>query len=301
MRTRMMRWLLRLTVGLVAIIALTAIAVYGISELRLRKTYQVEVAELFIPTDAASIERGRILAGPAAHCAGCHMPNLGGQVMVDDLPFLVAAPNLTSGAGGVGATYSNGDLLRAIRHGVRPDGSTIQLMPAQNYNQLSDQDVAAIIAYIRSMPPVDNQPGETELRPLGRLLMVLGQFGLPAESIDHTVTSSAAVPFGRTVAYGQYLAVIGNCASCHGANYSGAPLIIPGEPPSANLTPGGGLSDWSEADFVTAMRAGVRPDGSAIDPAMPWELTGQLSDDELGALYLYFKTLPALEYNSPAE
>lgn len=301
MRMRVVRLLLATITAVIALVALAIIVVYGTSELRLRKTYQVNVAAPPIPGDVASIERGRILAGPATHCVGCHTPNLGGQTLVDAPPFLVVAPNLTGGAGGVGASYGDADWVRAIRHGVRPDGTALHIMPSNNFQQLSNADVAAIIAYIKTVPSVDNQPGKSELRPLGRLLMLLNQYSLPAETIDHTATSPATVPFGRTAEYGRYLSVIGGCVSCHAANFSGAPGVIPGEPPAPNVTRGGELKNWSEADFIKAMRKGVRPNGSPINPAMPWELTGQLSDDELGALYLYLQSLPALPNNTPVE
>lgn len=300
MRTRIARLLGRMLLGLVGLAVIAAVVVYGLSELRLRATYQIDVAAPTIPTDAASIERGRILAA-AAHCTGCHASDLGGAVLADVPPFRIVPANLTRGTGGVGAAYSDADWVRAIRHGVRPDGTALQIMPSQNFQHLSEADLAAIIAYVTSVPPVDKQPGTSAIRPLGRLLLLLGEYSLPAEAVDHTAGPPAAVPFGRTAEYGRYLAVIGNCADCHATNLSGAPAVLPGEPPAPNLTPGGELQGWSEADFITAMREGTRPNGSRINPAMPWELTGQLSDDALGALFRYLQTLPALPRTTPVE
>jgi mono/diheme cytochrome c family protein len=297
---RILRVLGILLAAIVGLAALAALVVYAVSESRLRTNYQVAVEPISIPTDAATIERGRQLAF-AAHCVGCHASNLSGQTLIDAPPFRIVPPNLTSGAGGVGARYTDADWVRAIRHGVRPDGSPLQIMPSHNFNKLSAADLAAIIAFVKSAPAVDNQPGATELRALGRLLMVLGEYSLPAEQIDHRAPFPAAVPFGRTPEYGRYLATIGNCRDCHGGNLSGMAGIEPGSPPAANLTPGGALSGWSEADFIHALRTGTRPGGSQINPAMPWELSGQLSDDELGALYLYLQSLPALPFNTPVE
>lgn len=120
-----------------------------------------------------------------------------------------------------------------------------------------------------------------------------------AETIDHTLPPPPAVPVGRTAEYGRYFAVIGNCADCHGVSLSGQPAVVPGEPPSANLTPDGPLKAWSEAEFIHAMREGIRPNGSRINPAMPWELVGQLTDDDLGAIYRYLRSLPARPFNTP--
>ena len=166
-------------------------------------------------------------------------------------------------------------------------------MPSHNFAALSDEDLAAIIAYVRNAAPVDNDPGAFELRLLGRLLVVLGELPVSAEQIDHAAGPPVAPPPGRTAAYGGYLATIGNCADCHGRTLSGAQAVEPGAPPAPNLTPGGELQGWSEADFLTAMRTGRTPDGRTLSTAMPWELTGQLSDEELGALFAYLQSLPA--------
>jgi mono/diheme cytochrome c family protein len=188
--------------------------------------------------------------------------------------------------------------VRAVRHGLRPDGTPLLIMPAHNFNRLSDADLAAIIAYVRSAAPVDNDPGAFELRLLGRLLLVLGELQIPAEQVDHAARPDDAPAAGRTPAYGRYLVTIGNCADCHGAALSGAPVVEPGAPPAPNLTPGGELSGWTEAQFVAAMRTGVLPTGRSMSPVMPWELTGQLSDAELGAIFAYLQSLPPLAYNS---
>jgi mono/diheme cytochrome c family protein len=271
------------------------LAVFALSESRLRRTYQVTVAPLAISADPQLLVRGRHLASAATHCTGCHGGDLAGQVLIDAPPFRAVVPNLTAGAGGVAARYSDADWVRAIRHGLRPDGTPLLIMPSHNFAALSDADLAAIIAYVRSAAPVDNDPGAFELRLLGRLLVVLGELPIPAEQIDHDAPP-AVPPAGRTAAYGGYLATIGNCADCHGRTLSGAPAVEPGAPPAPNLTPGGQLSGWTEADFLRAMRIGVTPDGRTLSTAMPWELTGQLSDEELGALFAYLQSLPARAY-----
>jgi mono/diheme cytochrome c family protein len=280
--------------GVMALVALGIALVYAISEVRLRAHYEVAVTSPTIPSDAASIERGRHLASAATHCSGCHGADLSGLTLVDAPPFLLIPPNLTRGEGGVGSSYTTEDWVRAIRYGVRPDGTPIQIMPAYNYHALSDADLAAIIAYVQSAAPVDNDPGRTELRLLGRLLMLAGELQLPADRIPPHASRAPVPPAGRTAEYGRYLAVIGNCADCHGANFAGQAAVIPGEPPPPNLTRGGELGTWSEAEFIAAMREGITPSGRPISTAMPWELTGKLSDDELGAIFRYLQSLPPL-------
>lgn len=284
---------------LLGLVLLAGGLIFSISEARLRKTYQVDVATLTIPSDAASIARGHDLTTAVVGCVGCHADNLGGKLFADAPPFLLNAPNLTSGQGGVGNTYSDADWVRAVRHGVRLDDRALLFMPSKAYSGLSDADLAAIIAYIKSVPPVDNELDPSQLRPLGRVLLVAGQYELPAETIDHKAAIPAVPVAGRTAAYGGYLVRVGACADCHGANLSGAPFDEPGVPPAANITPGGLVGIWSEEEFITAMRTGQRPDGSTIHPAMPWEILARQSDDELGAMYRYLQSLPALAYHTP--
>jgi mono/diheme cytochrome c family protein len=200
--------------------------------------------------------------------------------------------NLTSGKGGVLANYTDAQLARAIRHGVKPDGTPTLFMPAQEFNHFTDDDVAALVAYIRSLPPVDNVLPPTKLKMLARVLYVTKKLDLvPAELIDHTRKPVPIVP-GVTREYGEYLAETGGCFGCHGRGLSGG--AIPGAPPSfpkaTNITPTG-IGKWTEVQFMQAMRSGTRPDGRAIDRFMPWEYVGQLTDDELRALWLFLSSV----------
>jgi len=282
------RIVLMVLAGLVGLMVLAAVAVYGVTEARLRKTYQIDAAPPAIPSDAASIERGRHLVTAVSMCAACHSanlaaPDLAGNLFLDIPPARLGAPNLTGGAGGIGARYTDADWERTIRHGVRPDGTPLLFMPTANFYHLSDADLGAIIAYVRSMPPIDNQAPASQIYPLGRALMAAGQLALPAEDLDHRAPRIPAPPLGRTAEYGRYLTTISTCRDCHGANLSGGPLDEPGAPPAPNLTSGGALRGWSEADFIKAMRTGVNPAGKQLDPFVPYRYIGKLSDDELKA------------------
>jgi mono/diheme cytochrome c family protein len=174
-------------------------------------------------------------------------------------------------------------------------------MPAQGFSQLDDADLAALIAYLKSVPPVDYQPDVSQLRLLGRALLVAGELHLPVEGVKVVTPVPNAPPPGRTAAYGEYLTAIGNCRECHGPLLAGAPSLEPGGLPAWNLTPGGRLATWSEAEFIHAMRTGVRPDGTTISAAMPWRVLARQTDDELGAIYRYLRTQPALPFNAQAE
>src|SRR5690606_30225998 len=120
---------------------------------------------------SATIARGAHLASALGKCADCHGDGLGGNVMVDD-PALgrLSAPNLTRGRGGVTADFAMADWDRAIRHGVRPDGTGLVVMPSEDYAALTDADLAALVGYLRQLPPVDREVPPSVIRMLGRAL-----------------------------------------------------------------------------------------------------------------------------------
>ena len=174
-------------------------------------------------------------------------------------------------------------------------------MPSASFHPMSDADVASLVAYIRSVPPVDRENPPTKVGALGRALYVTGQ--LPtlteAEALPHDSPRRETPPEGATPEYGRYLAAIGGCQGCHGETLAGG--RVPGTPPdfkpAANLTPGG-IGNYTEADFFRALREGKRPDASAIDPFMPVAYTRLMTDDELRALWAYLRSVPAREFGA---
>jgi len=292
----MNRWLKRLliTVGvLVLIVGASASSVYISTERKLREVHEVAMPPIEIPTDSASLERGKHLANAIAVCIDCHGPDLGGKVFIDDPAIgLLSASNLTRGAGGVGDRYNDQELARAIRHGIRADGTPLLFMPSQVYNNLSDEDLGALVAYIRSLPPVDRTLPANRIGPVGRALYLAGKFPLlPVELIDHQKRAPRAVAPARSAEYGRYLVSLGGCYDCHGPRLEGGPIpgMPPGTPPATDISPTGVITGWTEADFINAMRFGRRPDGTTINPVMPWPNLGQMTDDELGAIWKYLR------------
>jgi len=280
-----------------ALVVITALAFAGVilaSNAKLKKTFVVNVQPVQVPTDAAAVARGRHLAETRG-CFACHGNDLGGATVFDNGAMgRVDGPNLTRGAGGVGASFSDDDFVRAIRHGVAPGGRGLFLMPSTDFAQFSDDDMGAIIAYVKSVPAVNKPNGPIALGPVARALLAFGKIKLDAEKIDHANVKPANVSPGVTVEYGHYLSV--SCAGCHGSNFSGGKITIgpPDWPPAANLTPyrDGGISKWTEADFITALRTAKRPDGTELNPVMPRAFAA-LDDVEVKALWMFLKTLPA--------
>lgn len=285
--------------ALVVVILLLGAAgvLYLRGQSRFQQTYNMPDDPVAVPNDTASLARGQHLA--ALLCSGCHGANLAGTDFFDDSSLgVIHASNLTSGQGGIGAAYTDADFVRILRHGVRPDGTSVFVMPAKDFHYLSDQDLGSLIAYLRAAPPVDQKWGPKHFTFLGNALIGLGVFDnlIMAEQIDHTGPRPAAPAIGVTGEYGGYLVRLNGCRQCHGQQLSGGKVDDPTiNMLGPNLTPGGELAMWSEADFVQTMRTGVTPAGRPLSEVMPWKLYGsQMTDDELQAIYRHLHSLPSL-------
>ncbi len=151
----MKTWIKRTLIGvgsLVAIVGVAVVVAAVLGERKLHRHIKVAVSTVPLPTDAASIERGAYLFRSRG-CGECHAPDGAGSVVIDDGAMIVRAPNITGGAGGATAAYTPVDWVRTVRHGVKPDGQPIMIMPSEEYNRLTDIDLGAIVAYVRQLPP----------------------------------------------------------------------------------------------------------------------------------------------------
>ncbi len=280
-------------IGIIAgsVIMLLAIAGFVVSSLGKSKAAQVyEVSASLLsdaPADSVSLANGAHLSQIHA-CAECHGNNLAGKVFVDAPPFLAVASNLTTGEGGIGSFYTVQDWDRAIRYGVKPNGQAVfMIMPSKTLHYLNDDDTADLIAYLRSIPPVDNPLPATELRPLGNVLTGAGALD-PAISVHTAASRPEPVEPGATAAYGKYLSSI-TCIYCHGTDYAGGPPVEPDTPPAPGLAAAG---KWTPDQFFNTIRTGVKPDGIPMNAqVMPWTAFKNMSDLELEAIHLYLQTL----------
>jgi len=287
---RVLRWAGRVTAGVVALLCVAGAAVYGLSERRMRAHFDVAEHPLAITSDSATLARGRHLA--AIHgCTECHGPALGGRVLLENAAIgRIAAPNVS--VGGRGAALTPADWERAVRHGLRRDGSPLLFMPAHEFAGAADDEVAAIVAFALSLPAQHTTVPPMAPGPLARALFLTGQIALvPAERIDQAAPHAAHVVVAPDSAYGAHLAA--GCIGCHGPTYAGGkiPGTPPDWPPAPNLTPTG-IGRWTLDDFERALREGRRPDRSPIRPPMPLGATRQMTDVELEALWAYLRTLP---------
>ena len=207
----------------------------------------------------------------------------------------ISAVNLTAGRGIGGDPLTDADYIATIRHGVDHNGRPILTMPSESYFYINDQELGEMIAYLKSTAPVDNPLPATRITPLGIALIGAGAFGdlMAAEHIDHQAARPADVQPGVTIAYGDYLVRTGQCRTCHGPDLTGGKDPDPNAPPAPSLTQAGELSSWDETDFIQALRSGSTPDGRQMSPFMPWMYIGQMTDNELKAMWLYLQSLPA--------
>ena len=279
--------------GLAAVLVVVATVVYVSSNNKLRKTYNVTARPVLIPTSAAAIARGKHVAETRG-CNECHGKDYAGAKVIDDGAIgTLWGPNLTRGKGSVVAEFRDEDWVRAIRHGVAPDGRGLILMPSEEYSHFSDEDLGSVIAFLKTVPAVERERVPIAPGPVTRVLLTLGKMKLPAEVIDHPNIAPLAPVKAATPEYGRYIAYA--CIGCHGPNLSGGKIDIgpPDWPQARNLTPdaSGELARWTEADFFRAMREGKRPDGSALSEVMP-RAFGGMEDVELRALFLFLRSLP---------
>lgn len=285
---KVLKWIGIILGGLVGLLIVAGVVLYSIGYSNLNKTRQVQPITISIPGDEAALARGEHLVDVT--CTSCHGADLSGDILLDD-PVMgtVYTANIT----GLTDQRSDEELVLAIRHAIGPGGRQIIAMPSDAFIYYSAEDLGAIIAYLKTIPRNEKEYRAPDLSIPGYIMLGAGMFGdlSTAEVINHEQQFSQMPEVGANEAYGAYLSHL--CTTCHGQDLSGAQPSVPGSPIAPNLTPGGGLAAWSEADFIQAMRSGVTPSGHQLDPDfMPWKSWAKLHDEELQAIWMYLASLP---------
>lgn len=285
-----MKWSLASALLLCLIVVAIAASGLYLAERKRNRTIDITARPVAYATDAQSIERGRYLFASRG-CAECHGAQGTGREFVNDgKGTRLVGANITPA--GVVAHLKPDDWDRAICHGVKPDGHPVLVMPSEDYNRLTDEDLSALVSYVRQLPPREGAAAVVELPKIAWVLYGLGAIPDAASRIDHQRASSLPVPEGVTVEHGKYVAQM--CIGCHGATLAGGkiPGGPPDWPPAADIRPGAGtaLARYPDAaSFVAMLRSGKRPDGTAIQ-VMPFESLRQLSDVDTQALYRYLRS-----------
>jgi mono/diheme cytochrome c family protein len=258
------------------------------------------------------LARGQYIVENIGDCMGCHsehdwtahdapvLPNTlgGGQdILLKDLPGKVYAPNITSDAETGAGNWSDDQLARAIREGVGHDGRALfPFMPYLGFRHMSDEDLASVIVYLRSLPPVHKQWPTTEL-----IFPVKYLIRSAPEPLDAPVPEPDVSTAEKR---GEYLVTIAGCTDCHtpkdahgqplpGMDFAGGFILDGpwGRVASANITPDpSGISYYDQATFTQALRmgfVGVRK----LNQIMPWHAYRGMTDEDIAATYAYVKTL----------
>lgn len=262
------------------------------------------------PPEQAMLARGKYLVEGVLACANCHGTmdasgkplagkGLAGGRLLDEPVFKAYASNISMDAAtGVGA-WTDAQLGRAIREGLRPDGSVIgPPMPAPYYRHISDTDLAAIVAYLKTQPAIKNTVAKSSYS-----MPLPPNYGPPLAVVQ-------APPRTDKVKYGEYLSDLGHCMECHtprmptgmierarlgaGGSVFNGPW---GASVSRNLTPHEtGLKNWSDAQIAKAVRQGVDRSGAHYKPPMAFEWYRNISDEDMGALIAYLRALPPVPF-----
>lgn len=291
-KNRLGRWIGGLAAGLVTLILLGMTVIIG------RGLYAIYTPPPYsaAPTLTAAgtpeqLARGEHLA--LSLCAGCHsldeaLPLTGGRDVGLDSPVPVGqliAFNLTPG--GPLKDWSDGEIFRAIRQGVDPAGRRLITMATLPVRHISDDDILALIAYLRTQPARPN-PAQQGDYPNLLLAVFVGAGLVPPEPAP--ITGMVTAPLkGPTAEFGRYVLSYNDCDFCHGPDYAGGkPGGLTPVGPSLRLVKG-----WTSGQFITTLRTGTDPAGYALNPVrMAWKTYRHLDDDELTAVYTYLVGLP---------
>ena len=264
---------------------------------------------------AGLVERGEYIVRNVAVCGHCHSDDprnadgalSGGRAFSNWRLGAIRASNLTPDAGTGLGSWSEAEIVRAVRNGQDREGHLLApIMPYEWLSAMGDRDALAVAAYLKTLPPVVRQ-----VRSRPNLV-----FGAAKIFMLHPAETQGGTPPPRapTAEYGRYLSTVALCADCHTPRgglqqtadrhklYAGdasPPSGFPANP--SNLTPDAetGIGRWSEADFLRTLRTGVNPKGDSLHAFMPWREYRRMTDDDLRAIYRYLRTLPAMHNEVP--
>lgn len=277
---KFLKWVGFVAAGFVGLVAIAYAVVWFKSNRELSRVYTVAAdAAIAIPTDAASIAEGHRLA-QLSGCTHCHGENLANGEPVD-IPHLArfVAPNLTK----VARTYDDAQFVALLRHGVKRDGTGALFMPAGMFRFQRDEDMARVIAWVRSMPEVDGTTDKSQLRPLGRTVVALGQFKTSAREIEESPEAPMGFDAADPLSHGRYIAM-NFCTECHGHDLNGIELAH--SPP---LTVAKG---YSLEQFSRLMHDGVGAGDRTFELMTPTAKVrfSNFTTEEVSALHAYLQS-----------
>jgi mono/diheme cytochrome c family protein len=277
----MRHWALRIFGGLLLVFVAAVGTIYTLSSRIINARHPFRDHPLLVPSDSGSLAYGERLT--RIRCVGCHGDSLKGKVFFDE-PMIarLVAPNVPAKL----PTLSDAEFAGFLRSGVRKDGTSPFVMPPPGFYHISDADLGALIAHLRSLPVRDDSLPPNSYRLMGRLGIILGEFNTAVAEYDTTMERVGDDPTSATTRQGEYLARL-ICTECHG-------LLLTGDSatPSPSLAIAAG---YSPEEFVTLLRTGTPRDSTTRLGLMAQTARGSLShltDAEIGAIWSYLYTLP---------
>lgn len=286
--TRAIRWG---GAGLLGGLSAAAVSVATLTSLGMIEQHRrsAPIPDVKVTPTPEMLARGKGIADGL--CGACHSHTgtlTGGYDLAVELQFPIGsfvAANLTPA--GPLKHWSDGEIFRAIRNGIDADGRWLTMMSYIRAGRLSDDDIKAVIAYIRNVPAAGNPTPDPpdRMNILGLIMLGAGMLP-PAKPV---ITGHVSGPAkGPTSEFGEYILSYQDCRECHGEKLTGG---VPGQlaplGPDLNL-----VKDWTLAGFIAAMRTGIDPNGHQISEQMPWRSVGKMDDDELEAIYQYLTHMP---------
>ena len=275
-------YLKRIVIYLILLIVIALATVYIWSAVILNKTYDIPLSEVHIPNDTASIQEGERLVH-IAHCSDCHGEHFTGAVFAKEAHVVeLVAPNITR----VIPTYSNAELERLLRHGVKKNGHSVYEMPADMFSQLKEESIGKMIAYFRTLRPLPDTLHNvaTNFQCLGRLILIQGKITPIADLIKFNAPRLYIPHDTSQISFGKYLAMT-TCTSCHGENLKGEEEFTPDLVIAATYT---------KEDFFKLIRTGVALGDRKLGlmTKIATNNLKYLNDNEINSIYAYLETKP---------
>lgn len=283
---------------------------------------QIEVENINIERTPERIERGKYIFNHVAACVDCHSERdftklsgpvkpgtegKGGEKFDEEfgLPGTFYSKNITPYKL---ESWTDGEILRAITEGISKEGTALfPIMPYLVYGKMDKEDIFSVIAYIRTLPAIVNDPPKSKPKfPISMIMKTIPTKKMFTKKPDHS----------NTVEYGKYLLEMASCTDCHSPSDEGKPIEgkylsggieikLPGNTVvrTHNLTPDeSGLGMWTREQFIKRFNQGLDPAYSntpytpgQFQTVMPWSVYGGMTDEDLGAIYDYLRTIPAVK------
>ena len=290
-KNRFLKWAGALISSVISLVLALVSIVMLIGMVKFYTPQKVAIPDINVPLTPENIQRGEHLAN--SFCTSCHsttgeLPLTGGVDLAKDISIPLGSfvsVNLTPA--GPLKDWTDGEIFATLRTGVDPDGRRLINMSYMRARHMSDEDIQAVIAYLRSQPAVVNETQDPPDR-VNLLAIFLSGAGMLPPFQPPVTGPITAPPKGPTREYGEYIVSFQDCRDCHGEDLKGGK--------EGQLAPIGWnlqlVKNWTTEQFTTTMRTGVDPNGYHISENMPWKAIGRMDDVELEAIHTYLASLP---------